>query len=242
MGRPRTALSPMPWFVPIIIVAVVALIIAGAIHASKLAKARREALSTWAAGRGWRFDPERRPAPRLEDRFARFSRGRKHEVYNTVEGRTTLGPFDCEIQTGDYRYETESTDGDGNSSTQVHRLSYLLVDLGDRSMPSVQIRKEGMFDKMKAAFGFEDIDFESEEFSRKYYVTSSDKRFAYDLFHPRMIELFLDGRAPELEIADGRVCFTNGSRVWAPEQFDSEIERARRFIDLWPPHLLGTKA
>ena len=63
-----------------------------------------------------------------------------------------------------------------------------------RNVPDLLIRPEGFFDKVAGAFGFDDIDFESEEFSRAFFVKSSDKRFAYDVLHPRMLELLMAER------------------------------------------------
>ncbi len=36
-----------------------------------------------------------------------------------------------------------------------------------------------------------EVDFDNMEFSKKYNVKSRDKKFAYDVFHPRMMEYFL---------------------------------------------------
>ena len=55
-----------------------------------------------------------------------------------------------------------------------------------------------------------EIDLDNLEFSRKYNVRCRDKKFAYDVFHPRMMELFLErGRAIWFEIENNTimVCF-----------------------------------
>ena len=48
--------------------------------------------------------------------------------------------------------------------------------------------------------GKEDIDFESAESSRRYTVRSKDKKFSYDFFHARLIQLFLDSPKVCLEV------------------------------------------
>ena len=47
---------------------------------------------------------------------------------------------------------------------------------------------EGLFDKLAGFVGFADINFESEEFSKRFHVKSDDKQFAYALIHPQMME------------------------------------------------------
>src|ERR1035441_7551738 len=55
--------------------------------------------------------------------------------------------------------------------------------------------------KMAAALGLEDdIKFESAEFARTYRVQSKDKRFAYDVCNPQMIEYLLANPGLQVEI------------------------------------------
>jgi hypothetical protein len=52
--------------------------------------------------------------------------------------------------------------------------------------PSLLIRREDIGDKLIGGLGFDDIDFESEEFSRDFWVKSDNRRHAYGVIHPRM--------------------------------------------------------
>ena len=106
--------------------------------------------------------------------------------------------------------------------------------------PDLLIRPEGLFDKIKGAFGFDDIDFESEEFSRRFHVKSSDRRFAYDVLHPRMMEFLLAVRPVMIDIERGRCCLSDGGRCWKPEGFASRIAFLREFFDRWPDHLTAS--
>ena len=96
----------------------------------------------------------------------------------------------------------------------------------------------GLFDKVAGAFGFDDIDFESSEFSKRFYVKSTEKRFAYDVLHPRMMEFLLAARPPMLDVEDGALCLSDGSRRWQPADFRAQIAFVRQFCDLWPRHLV----
>ena len=88
------------------------------------------------------------------------------------------------------------------------------------------------------AFGFDDIDFESAEFSKRFYVKSPDKRFAYDVVHPRMMEFLLDRKAPCVDIENARCCISDGSRRWSPQQFRSTLGWLDTFFERWPEHVL----
>lgn len=73
------------------------------------------------------------------------------------------------------------------------------------------IRPEGIFDKVAGTFGFDDVDFDSAEFSRRFYMTSSDKRFAYDLLYPQMMGFLLETQPPAIDLETGRCCLSDGS-------------------------------
>ncbi len=72
------------------------------------------------------------------------------------------------------------------------------------------IRPEHLFHKLSAAFGWDDIDFESAEFSRRYYVKSPDKRWAYDVIHARVMEMLLRVKGYHFE-CDSRSMICHGS-------------------------------
>lgn len=91
---------------------------------------------------------------------------------------------------------------------------------------------------MKNLFGFDDIDFESVEFSRKFFVKSPDKRFAYDVIHPAMMEFLLASDPPSLDVEQNRCCLFDGMRTWSPEQFRSTLAWARQFFEFWPEHVV----
>ena len=62
--------------------------------------------------------------------------------------------------------------------------------------PGLTIANEQWGHKLIDALGAEDIDFESDEFSRAYWVKSSDRKFAYDALHPRAMQALLEHRTP----------------------------------------------
>lgn len=95
-----------------------------------------------------------------------------------------------EVKLFDYHYEIEDTDSEGNKETQHYSFSAAILTLPGE-LPDLIARPEGLFDKVVQGFGFDDIDLDNHEFSRKYMVNSGSKKFAYDIFTPRMMEYFL---------------------------------------------------
>jgi hypothetical protein len=210
-----------------------------AIYCSHLAaKKRREALRAIAGQLGWDFAPSRDTHHDEEyAHFEIFRRGHSRYAYNTMYGTATIGGHTHPAKMGDFEYKVTSSNGK-TTTTTTYTFSYLIVHLPFSGVPDLLIRREGMLDKLAGLVGFDDIDFESAEFSRKYYVKSTDKRFAYDVLHPRMMEFLLAETPPMIDIEYGALCLSDGQRRWQPDRFRDEIAFVRRFCDLWPRHLL----
>lgn len=219
----------MPWILAAFVIAAIAL----AIFSWRAQNARREALQALARELGLDFDPaDDRDHDDTYAQFAIFRRGGSRRAKNTLRGTMDLFDRPCRMLCGDFRYTIQS----GKHQT-THRFSYLIVH-PPWATPSLLIRPEGLFDKLKGALGFEDIDFESEAFSSRYYVQSSDKRFAYDVLHPRMMELLLAKDPPMLDIEGGALCLGDGNRRWEPTEFRRQIAFLREFCERWPRHLV----
>jgi len=228
------AMKAMPF-----ILVVVGLLVAAAIGylVYRAQKKRREALAAVAAQMGWHFDPRRDRSH--DDEYAHFDifrRGHSRAAHNTLTGELEIDGRPYPAKMGDFTYKVTTHTGK-SSSTQTYRFSYLIVHLPFGRVPDLLIRREGVFDKLAGAFGFDDIDFESAQFSRRFFVKSTDKRFAYDVIHPRMMEFLLAGEPPAIDIEYGRCCLSNGRRRWEPHEFKGRVDWIRRFFDHWPDHL-----
>ena len=200
-------------------------------------KKRREELAALADQLGLRFDPNHDSSH--DDEYAQFEifrRGHSRVAKNTLTGTVELFERTCRLVMGDFRYKVTSGSGK-NRRTTTYNFSYLIVHPPWQT-PPLLIRPEGVWDKLKGAFGFDDIDFESDEFSRKFYVQSSDRKFAYDVLHARMMEFLLQNSPPMIDIEDGALCLSGGRRRWEPDRFESAIDLVRRFCELWPRHLV----
>lgn len=226
----------------VIVIMVLVLLGAGvAVYLGRIAaKRRREEMAGLAGRLGFSFDPSMdRSHDDRYSQFAVFRHGHSRAAYNTLSGRTEINGREHPVVMGDFRYKvTRST---GKSTTTVtYRLSYVIVHLPYRGLPDLIIRHEGLFDKLGQALGFDDIDFEDAEFSRRFVVKCANKKFAYDVCHARMIE-FLKGHAegmPAIDMEGGAICLATDKRRWEPAEFEQRLAFVRAFVDLWPDYLL----
>lgn len=233
---------------PILIIAVfLVLVIVGGIHAHRQELKRQQELAAFAAELGWSFTKEKDRS--LCSRFPKltaFSRGSSRYAHNTLRGPVSVPLLNegapgqthqLHGQAGDYHF-TRSSGSGKNRSTKTYRFSYLMITIPAATGHNLLIRTENLGDKMKAAMGFDDIDFESVEFSDRFYVDSRDKRFAYDVVHPRMIEFLMNGPTPDIEIDHGVLCLFDPRSRWQPADFRRRMAWAGEFLRLWPRHLV----
>jgi hypothetical protein len=90
----------------------------------------------------------------------------------------------------DYWYYDERRDENGQMQKSYSYFSCVLAQVNS-SWPQIRIERERVLDKVAGALGFEDIDFESDEFNRTFAVRCLDRRFAMALIDPRMMEFLL---------------------------------------------------
>ena len=225
----------------LIFVAFAALIIGGAIYSYKQQQARRLALAQLASHQGWSFEPSNDPSH--DSRFSQFSiftSGKNRYAYNTIRGSLKIAGADWPIQFGDFHYQTESSNGK-QTTTHTHLLSYLILESPYLGAPDLFIRGEGFFDRIASAIGFDDIDFESDEFSRAFLVKSSDKRFAYDVISPQMMEFMLATTPPTVDFQRAVCCLYHGG-VLKPEDFAATLQWTVEFFEHWPRHVIAELA
>jgi hypothetical protein len=208
--------------IPFAITIVIGLVIWSVIQGHKKAKARQAAMAAWAAERQLYYHADKvRGFNKEYPSFGCLKTGSNRFAYNIIGGKWE----GFEMKMFDYHYETTSTDSEGNTTTHTHRFSAVIVE-PPFATRQIMIRPEGMFDKMKAAFGWDDINFESAEFSRKYYVACEDKRWAYDVIHGKIMELLLKVRKYTIQ-GDGRAMMIR----MGESRFElAEFERAFRVL------------
>lgn len=199
-------------------------------------ESRKNDLFQLAQSIGWSFSPLRDPsAARRFAQFRIFQEGRGRNAYNTMRGQFTLHGYPCQAEMGDYHYVVD----DGDDASTTFAFSYLVVQLPFRYVPDLLIRPEGFLDKIAGALGFDDIDFESHEFSRKYCVKCADHKFAYDVITPTMMEFMLHSRPGPIHLCEGCICLSDGKTVWEPETFHHEVNWLDGFFQRWPDFVVA---
>ena len=219
----------------VIFVAIAVLIIAGIIYSAIAARKRREELFELATRLGLDFSPGN--DTELASRFEfldKLAQGSNRYAFNVLSGRNQ----ENEVLVFDYHYETHSTDSKGHQQTHHHYFSFfiLMLPLG---FPELKISKEGVFSKIAQALGYDDIDFESAEFSRTFCVRSRDRKFAYDVCNAQMMEYLLANRDLAIEIEGPALALAFQTRLSAPE-IEANLARLRE-IRLRLPEYLFTK-
>lgn len=216
----------------LLVIGFIGVVVTFAILGAIAARKRREALAALAASLGLRFEPEKDRG--IDERYGFLSRlnsGSNRYAANKLSGRHR----DHDVQAFDYHYETHSTDSKGHRQTHHHHFSYFILRL-PRRFPEVTITREGFLSKLAQAVGYDDIDFESAEFSRRFCVRSRDKKFAYDICHPRMMEYLLANDDLNVEIDQDCLAIVFSGHLAVPA-IASNLERLVELRDRFPDYL-----
>jgi len=188
---------------------------------------RREAMAAVAAKLGLQFMPGKdRYMPKRYRFLDKLRQGSSRYAFNVLSGSYQ----GHEVLLFDYHYKTGS-----GKNTHHHYLSFFILHL-QVSFPELIIGPEGIFSKIAQAVGYDDIDFESHEFSRKFCVRSKDKKFAYDVCNARMIEYLLSNTDLSIEIEDKVLAISFNSRL-APKQIEPNLNRLNTVRSLLPDYL-----
>lgn len=211
---------------PVLVIGVVVLLVFAIIYGAKKERERREAMRAHAARMGLRFtERDDGLESRMAD-FPPFAVGHSRVGLNLMEGEATLGGVRMTYLAGDYQYKVTTSNGKSTQTT-TYNMSFIAVAPRLAITEELTVREEGLFDKIGAFLGFDDIDFESSDFSKRFHVKCSDRRFAFDLFDPRMMEFFLASRPPRIHARSGVLLFDYGTKRWEVPEFDG----ARAWLD-----------
>jgi hypothetical protein len=160
--------------------------------------------------------------------FALFQKGDGRGVENVMWGFWQ----GLEIRVFDYWYYEESSDSKGHRSRSYRRFD-CLITLVDALCPPLQISEENVLTRFAGALTFRDIEFESEEFNRRFHVKGADERFATAFCDARMMDWLLrQGEGYGFEVAGDRLlCWTD--RV-SPSEMVHLLGTAKTFREQIP--------
>jgi hypothetical protein len=123
--------------------------------------------------------------------LSRLAQGQERYAFNILRGTY----HEQALFIFDYHYQTGS-----GKSRQEHYCTLLMLVFKE-AFPQLTIGPESLGEKIATAFGVgNDIKFESAKFSRTFCVRSKDKKFAYDVCNPQMIDYLLTNPGLQIEI------------------------------------------
>jgi len=207
--------------IPLIFLGVALTVGAGIALGSRIVtNRRRKAYETFCLERGYRFEPAR---PGEEARHVAtcrvFSEGHRHTWGFTIVGTSGGTPFTA--------FEYRWTTGSGKSS-QTHRIGGLLWTM-ERSLPQFLLTPEGLWARLAAYFGGQDIDFaESPEFSRAYRLRGNDEAAVRALFTPARRQVFELLRGQHAAGAGQELIWWRDGALPPPDQFDTFLMEGQR--------------
>ncbi len=219
---------------PVILVLAVGLAaLAVAVLGHLQAVRRRQELQKLAADLGLTFNPAR--DRRMQDRFAAFEclrQGAQRYAVNVLNGRLN-GRSACGF---DYHYETYSRDAKGRRQTHHHWFSAVVIDSGLPLEP-LFIRPEGFLDRVAEFVGWDDIDFELDAFSRRFYVKAPNRKWAFDVIHQATMEFLMNAPTFHIQFAGPHVMAWRRNRL-AVGEFRQAMAVIEGVLDRLPEYLL----
>ncbi|MCW2665067.1 MAG: hypothetical protein JWN57_29 [Frankiales bacterium] len=147
---------------------------------------RRRAWAALAQARGWQYALEN---PALADAFAGepFGTGRRRRATDVLTGAWRGRPMAAFT----YSFQTTTSGSPGQQQTQTHRYGVLALRTPG-FLPQIELTPQNVLTRVAGALGFAGVELESEDFHARYRVTAQDPRLAYDVLHPRAMQLLLD--------------------------------------------------
>jgi len=177
--------------------------------------------ATWRPGRRYVLD---QPFDLFKGVVSAYSR---HHLARRIEGEVVgVGPIEVELFEYSYRPLLSVQEGFlGERRRRGYRrhLTCAVVNTGVW-MASVRVEPESVLERAAQRLGFEDIDFEDAEFSRRYAVRSPSRRAAHELVSPAWMAMLLDRPGWSVE--------TSGSRMLLWRRGRPTVQRYRELLDL----------
>lgn len=205
------------------------------------ARKRRDGLSALAQRLNLTFSPDNDYGlVRQFDFLKPFAQGMDRYAYNLLSGNYR----GYDVRAFDYHYEGERKNK--NSRSMEYRFSVLILLL-PVSCPDLTIRPENFFRKAAEKLGGEDIQFESAEFSKAFRVRCVEKKFAYDICNPRMMEYLLANRDLSIEIQYQVVAlvfdsFVSFNACLPVDKIEYNLNRLAQIRSLMPDYLFTQNA
>lgn len=212
----------MPPLLLLLIIAVLTILVLLTVLAALQNRRRREGFARIANELGFSFsqkmDPSVESALRTIDLFAA---GTDHKTANVMQGKS--GNVTATVL--DFTYMKNTTGRGGWPVYKVQTVAILWTD--ELELPRFSLRPEGLRDKVVAAFGQQDIDFDSHpRFSSQYRLTGGNEEALRELFSKEVLGYFETHPGLWVETLHGHVVvYRRGKRI-APKEIRGLLELA----------------
>lgn len=207
----------------------IALIVFMFLHARKKADEARRQAQSWAAARGWQYYAQ---DPNLRHRWPlpifRSGSGRRSD--NVLTGPTNSKSGKVR-QALSFEYQYTVSNGKSSSTYYHHVVAVFLPNF----IPTLTIAPEGLGAKLAKMLGGQDIQFESEEFNKRWRITGDNLAFAHAVIHPQTMEYlmrFAPGNHAYYLLGDALLIYSRGHQNLA--NIDQMVWHITDLIDLVP--------
>jgi hypothetical protein len=158
-----------------------------------------------------------------------LGQGEMIEAFHVLRGKyrgRTMVAFDCK----------HCDRGFGPDRSEPRYLSVVLAELPDACFPDLLIRPERLTDKIAEACGAEEIDFDSHEFSSRFWVQAENRKFAYDVVNDTMMSFLLAGSRWTVELGGSAAAISNGHEL-LPSEIAPALDFLCDFLDRIPRYV-----
>lgn len=162
----------------------------------------------------------------LED-FKLFRRGFRKKITNVLRSRDDL--LETDLRIFDYQYVIST----GKSSRRF-RQTVFFADSRKLGLPEFRMKPELFIHKIGALLGFEDINFEAfPEFSRQYYLKSSDEQYLRASMHDGVLRFFSVEKGWRLEGINYYLIFYRKNVLFPPEEISDFYKKGTQLFELF---------
>ncbi|QNN23375.1 hypothetical protein HED60_14175 [Planctomycetales bacterium ZRK34] len=194
-------------------------------------KDRGVRMRAWAVKQGLTWSPVKDNRIAESFSFFCFQRGPNRFAENICRGRWN----DRDIVALDYHNPASR-----KNQIQPNAFSALIL-CSAHPLQRLLLRPEELGDKLAAFAGLEDINFESAEFSRNYFVGALDRRWAYEVLHAKSIDWLLTHPGYSIEFDDtAAIIYRDG--LFEPEDFQKAFDVLAGLLDMIPDYVKQQQA
>ena len=119
--------------------------------------------------------------------FKLFGEGDGRKVELVMSGTHNGRP----MRIFDYWYYDESSDGKGSRSRSYHRFTCALLTL-PAGCPPLRLTHEDFLTRLGGHLGLHDVEFEYDDFNRRFRVKCNEQKFAFALLDGQMMQWLLE--------------------------------------------------